>query len=133
MAWFEYLLKSEGTRIRVSWIIATSLQPRGPRRFAPGQDLKAAHQVLGDGPRFARPDPAAVAGDDRDHLGGRARQEALVGRVDVIARERLLADGELRLPAQLDDGIAGDAFEDAGVGGRGEQGPVPDDEEIIAR
>ena len=42
------------------------------------------------------------------------------------------ADLDAHLAGQLDDGVAGDAFEDAGVGGRREELALADQEDVVA-
>src|SRR5262249_26626805 len=70
--------------------------------------------------------------DDRDDLRPSAGQEDLVGRVDVMSRQGDLLDDDTGRLGQLDDRVAGHAFEDAGVDGRSAQQTVLDEKDIVS-
>ena len=94
--------------------------------------MEGRGELLRDRAGRACADHAAVDVDDGDHFRGGARQEALVGRVEVVPRERGFAAVDARLTGQIHDGVARDAFEDPGVGGRREQHARPHDEHVVA-
>src|SRR4051812_16711792 len=79
------------------------------------QALERVAEATCDRAGLAVADQAGVALDDGDDLGGRTGQEAFVGRVDVVARQRAFLDRDLRLARELNDGVACDAFEDPGL------------------
>ena len=84
-------------------------------------------------PGLAAADRPAVHPDHRDDLGAGAGQEALVGGVDVVReRQGLLRKRDAGRAGQLDDGVARDAFQDAGVVGGVQERAVLDEEDVVA-
>src|SRR5579875_2817053 len=83
--------------------------------------------------RLTAADDPVVDGADGDHLGRRAGEESLVGRVEVRPQDV----GRLDLPAQVpgDGGHRrlGYPLEGPRSHGRGEEPALPHDEEVLAR
>ena len=88
-------------------------------------------QQLGHGPARAGADDAAVDLADGRDLGRGAREEGLVGDVDLVAADAPLAHLDALLARQPDDRVARDAVE-----GRGQlrrvQHAVAHDEDVLA-
>ena len=91
------------------------------RRFLPHKSVEVGREPLRHRPGQTGADRAAVDLDHWDHLSGRSGQEAFVGGVEVVPDKRLLATVDPGGHRQLHHGVAGDAFEDPGIGGRSEQ------------
>ncbi len=89
-------------------------------------------QLVGDGAGFAGADLAAVDFGDGDDFGGGAGEEAFVSDVDIVTGHGDFFEGDVGLLRQMNDGVAGDAFEDAGVFGGGRQLAVFDQEDVVA-
>src|SRR5439155_15566937 len=86
-----------------------------------------------DGAGIAAADRPTVHPRDGDHLGAGAGEEALLGRVDVEAREPRLARRDARLGGELEQHRARDALEGAVLRCRREDRPAADDVEGVAR
>src|SRR5262249_23172118 len=89
-------------------------------------------QFTSDWTGFAIADWTAVAFHDRNHLGSGAGQEYLIRGKDIVARQRRFLHRNAGRAGQIHDGIAGDAFEDAGIGRRRFEDTVLDDEDVVA-
>src|SRR6185295_390366 len=89
-------------------------------------------ELLGDRTGFALADRAAVHLADRRHFRRRAREEGLVGDVELVAAEALLFDRDVMLARQRHDRVARDARQHAGERRRLDL-PVADDEQVLAR
>jgi hypothetical protein len=86
--------------------------------------VEGFEEALGDGARFGGADGTVVDAGDGDDFGAGAGEEAFVGDVDVVAGEVRLGDGDAGLAGEVHDDLAGDAQEDAALGGRGEDPAV---------
>ncbi len=95
--------------------------------------MEVGREAGGDRAGRARADRAAVDVDDGNHLRRRAGEEAFVGGVEIVPRERGLAAVDPGRVGEFHDGVAGDALEDAGVGRWREQLPRPHDKHVVAR
>src|SRR5262245_15390468 len=95
--------------------------------------VKRLDQPLGDRPRLAGADDAAVDLRDRRDLGAGAGDEALVGRVQVVRLDRPLDARDLQAAAEVDDRLAGDTLEDAVDNRWRADLAIADDEEVISR
>lgn len=84
-----------------------------------------------DGARVAGADGSAVDFGDGGDFGGGAGEEAFIGDVQIMPLERFFGAGDLKFFAELDDHGAGDAFENAIVGGGRGDVAVADDENIV--
>lgn len=82
--------------------------------------------------RLAGPDLAVVDLADGRHLRGSASEERLVGEVELVAGDRRLLDGDAVLAGEREDGVAGDAGEDAAGQRRGDELALLDDEQVLA-
>src|SRR5476649_1872771 len=102
-----------------------------PDTFEGGPAPEGVGHPLGDRARLAGPDLAAVQPDDRDDLGARPGQEALVGAPDVVAGELRLAGLQPELAGDVDHGAAGDPLEGPMAGRRGQDLALPDDEDVV--
>ncbi len=71
-----------------------------------------------DGATCAFADGPIVKFADRRDLGGSAGEERLVGAVDLVASDAFFDHRQANFTGQLNDGVAGDAFECAGQVGR---------------
>src|SRR5262245_41170625 len=95
--------------------------------FGDGEEgfLEAAgHRASG-----ALADGAVIDLADRGDLGGGAGEEDLVGDVELVAGDRLLANIDPLLAQEVDRGGAGDAGEDRGRSRRGADDAAFDDED----
>src|SRR4029450_8803740 len=68
-------------------------------------------QLLRDRTAFAGADCATIELADRQHFGGRAREECFVGDVNLVARNAALRAGKPKLLRQREDRAPGDAVE----------------------
>src|SRR4051812_36318859 len=68
--------------------------PSSVSPLSPDEPLERFAELARDGPGLAAADHPSVDLDDRDDLGGGAGQEAFVGGVDVVARQRQLLHGD---------------------------------------
>src|SRR2546423_9881117 len=76
---------------------------------------ETSRQVARDGTGHSPANRATVELRDRDHFGGRTGEEHFVGGIEVVAVHRQLFHRVSGLAPQVDDGITGDAAEDARV------------------
>src|SRR5690606_23444400 len=99
----------------------TPTRPWGSHERQPGVVLGVAAlddreerllQPMRDRTGLAAPDLAMVDLADRRDLGGGAREEHLVGDVQLVARDRRLDDLDALLAEQRDRGLARDPGED---------------------
>ena len=90
-------------------------------------------QPLSDRARMPIADRALVDPHDGDDLGGGARQETLVGDIQVVARQVLFADLGAEVLGDGDDLVARDALENPGRDRRREKHAVAHDEQVVAR
>src|SRR4028119_2089339 len=118
--------------------------PRGPLRHLDGDGpirvlVPAAAgglevqllQALGDGADAARAHRAVVHLDDGRYLEARAREEDLVGGVELRAADLALEDRHPELLLrELHHRVARDALEDVGSDGRGDELPLPDEKDV---
>jgi hypothetical protein len=95
--------------------------------------METLAQELGDGTGFAVADGPAIALDDGSDFGGGTCEEAFVGAVDVVARECHLLHFNLGRAGQFDDGVARDAFENAGDEMRRAKDAVFDKKNVVGR
>src|SRR6185312_17077158 len=88
----------------ICWLTPSPVNSWGPSVPSGGERLEALGELLRGGPGLAAPNrPAVQLGDGHD-LGGRAGEEHLVCRVQVVAVQRQLFDGVGRLARYLDHG-----------------------------
>src|SRR5262245_6181889 len=122
---------------RPAWCRASTERLRGtsPERLAlaSGERMERLLEPPGDRSRRAVADPTAVALRHRDHLGTRSGEEALVGSVDVEAREPRFAHAKASLPGEPEQRGARDSLERAVLGRRRRYRTVARDVEVVAR
>src|SRR5262245_2718748 len=87
----------------------------------------------GDWAALARADREAVDRTNGRDLGGGAGEEQLVGQVERLARQVLLAYLVAQAARQRDDRVAGDAWQQRRGERRGENHTVADHKQVLAR
>src|SRR5205085_3648326 len=87
---------------------------------------------LGDRAAAALADRVVVDLADRRHLGGGAREEELVGAVELAARDVADLDVEAQVLRDGEDRVPRDAGEDGAVGAGRDQTALHDEEEVLA-
>src|SRR6185503_14625015 len=92
-----------------------------------------ALELLGDRAAGALAHHAVVDLADRRELRRGAREEGLVGVVEVAAHEILLAHRVPEIAGDSDHAVARDAVETAGLRARRGELAVADDEDVLAR
>ena len=70
--------------------------------------------LLGDGAAVAFADLVAVNGAYRGDLGSGAAHEYLIGKIESLAGDELLAYLVAKVTGNMDDGVAGDAGQNGG-------------------
>src|SRR3954447_166789 len=81
---------------------------------------------------LVRADDGAIASAHRLDSADRAGDEHPIGVAEPLERDGLLAHRDIELGGEEQDAVARDPGQDAPVGGRGHQRPVPDDEQVAA-
>src|SRR5512133_713977 len=109
-------------------------EPVGVLGIAPVDDVEESTlDLLGDRAARAGADLDPVEFADRRDFGGGAGEEALVGDVDLVARDALLHDLDAQVLADREHGVAGDAVQGAGRQiGRVDHAAL-DHEDVLAR
>src|SRR3954468_24618851 len=86
--------------------------------------------TLCDRPQRAAPDFPTVHLDDGEDAAGGAAEERFVGGVEIVRGEVALLGGNTELGRDLEDGLTGDALQDAAA--RGVEGAGAHKEDVRA-
>src|SRR5438552_188090 len=122
----------ETSRGGMRWLLPHVGQPALVLRIvAPGCGEERLLELLGDGAPAVGADGSVIDLPDRNHLGGGARIERLVRRVQVEPREVPLDDRVTEIPRYHDDRVSGDAIQASRGERRRVQGAVLHHEDVL--
>src|ERR1019366_1431641 len=103
----------------------------GRARSAHGLEVRRL-DLLRNGARRAPTHDAIIDRFDRHDLGGRAREEGLVGEIQVVSTQGFETDGVTEVVGDLHDARLGDATKRAGFGRWwADDEPVAHDEQVL--